>query len=210
MSDISIAIREHVTKDDGFYIECGANDGVEQSNTLFYELYKNWRGLLIEASPSAWAKCRFNRSTQSNIIENCALVSADYVGDTVTGDFDGNLMSSVGGLRRSNPLQIEVPARTLSSLLDQHGIQSVDLFSLDVEGFELNVLKGLDLTRHRPTWMVIEVYDKFLGDILTFLAKNEYMFYRNLSCFNREDNPVWDGTHNDYLFVDMRKQKKGA
>jgi len=33
---------------DGFYIECGANDGVNQSNTWYFEKNLNWRGILIE------------------------------------------------------------------------------------------------------------------------------------------------------------------
>jgi len=33
----------------GFFIECGANDGEFISNTLFFELERNWTGLLIEA-----------------------------------------------------------------------------------------------------------------------------------------------------------------
>jgi hypothetical protein len=32
----------------GFYIECGANDGVNQSNTWYFEKSLNWIGILIE------------------------------------------------------------------------------------------------------------------------------------------------------------------
>ena len=28
----------------GFYIECGAADGEENSNTLFFEMKRNWKG----------------------------------------------------------------------------------------------------------------------------------------------------------------------
>ena len=32
----------------GFFVELGANDGISQSNTLHFEKYKNWKGILIE------------------------------------------------------------------------------------------------------------------------------------------------------------------
>lgn len=46
---------------------------------------------------------------------------------------------------------------TLSSAIDRSGIGThIDFLSLDVEGYELHVLQGLDLIRHRPTWILIE------------------------------------------------------
>ena len=49
----------------GFYIEAGAYDGEEYSNSLFYEVEKGWNGLLVESHPDAFNKmkrrvCFFN------------------------------------------------------------------------------------------------------------------------------------------------------
>jgi hypothetical protein len=52
-----------------------------------------------------------------------------------------------------------VPARTLSSILDEVAAPDVDLLSLDVEGFEAEVLEGLDLDRHRPRYVLVEVLE---------------------------------------------------
>ena len=38
-------------KTGGFYVEAGAYDGEELSNTLLFELYRNWTGLLVEPNP---------------------------------------------------------------------------------------------------------------------------------------------------------------
>ena len=38
-------------KENGFFIECGALDGETRSNTLFFEIFRNLTGLLIEADP---------------------------------------------------------------------------------------------------------------------------------------------------------------
>ena len=46
--------------------------------------------------------------------------------------------------------------RALSSLLDEHRLGAVDLFSLDVEGYEVEVLRGLDFSRHAPRFILVE------------------------------------------------------
>jgi hypothetical protein len=40
----------------GFFVECGAYDGVQGSNTLFFETRRNWSGLLIEANERLFRK----------------------------------------------------------------------------------------------------------------------------------------------------------
>jgi hypothetical protein len=52
-----------------------------------------------------------------------------------------------------------VAARPLSAILEEVGSPAVDLLSLDVEGFEVSVLRGLDLKRHAPAWILIEMHD---------------------------------------------------
>jgi hypothetical protein len=63
---------------------------------------------------------------------------------------------------------VNVPARTLSAILDAHGIERVDLLSLEVEGFELAALQGIDFSRHAPRWLLIEA--RYRDEIDSFLA----------------------------------------
>jgi len=42
----------------GFYIEAGAYDGQQWSNSLFYEVEKGWDGLLVEAHPEAFNRMK--------------------------------------------------------------------------------------------------------------------------------------------------------
>lgn len=191
-----------INKTHGFYIELGANDGLTQSNTAFFEFNRNWTGLLIEPSYKMYLKCVQNR--KNSIVENCACVSNDYCFGTIDGDFDGGLMSSVNGTRLNNPNVISVKATTLEKLLDLHikNNTKIDLLSLDTEGYELNILKGLNLNKYRPQYMLIEIYDYDYDKILMFLNEHNYVLHSNFSNYNKNDNKGWDGTHNDYLFVD--------
>jgi FkbM family methyltransferase len=161
-----------INRDGGFFVEAGAADGFTQSNTYWLERFRGWRGILVEPMPTFVAECRVERPDA--IVVHAALVPADYDGDTVRMAF-GDLMSSVHGSRGDaaterewlqaglrlgwrDPYEMDVPARTLSSILDDHGAPEVDLLSLDVEGFEPQALRGLDLDRHAPRWIVVEAH----------------------------------------------------
>ena len=43
--------------------------------------------------------------------------------------------------------------------------------------------------------------EKNINEVFSFLEEKNYSFVKNLSNFNHTNNPHWDGTHNDYLFM---------
>ena len=188
-------------KENGFFIELGANDGLTQSNTAFFEKSRKWRGILVEPSLVGYNLCVKNRP--ESICFNCACVSNDYNGEYVYGDFQNNmLMGSIDGVRCNSNKLIKVKATTLEQLLDLQTITNIDFLSLDTEGYELNILKGLNLNKYRPNYMLIEIYQKDYNNIIIFLQINKYSLIGNFTNYNLLTNPRWDGTHNDFLFVD--------
>jgi FkbM family methyltransferase len=167
----------------GFFIEAGANDGFTQSNTYYLERMKGWRGILIEGIPELYAECIKNR--RNSKVFNCALVPFEYPHATVEM-VHCNLMSFVKGALGSHQAdekhlakgrdaqpsapvyRVTVPARTLTSVLEECCVRQIDFFSLDVEGFELEVLQGLDLKRYRPNYLCVEA--RFRQSIMDLLA----------------------------------------
>jgi FkbM family methyltransferase len=157
-----------IDRDGGFFVEAGANDGFAQSNTYWLERFRGWRGLLVEPMPQLAHEARISRPDAA--VFECALVPAEHSQATVHMRF-GDLMSTVDGVRSPNwaktgvvlgwfdAYETDVPARTLSSLLDEIGAPEVDLLSLDVEGFEGPALRGLDLARHAPRYVLVEIHD---------------------------------------------------
>jgi FkbM family methyltransferase len=191
-------------KKNGFYIELGAFDGITQSNTYFFELNRSWKGLLIEPSKVSFDLCCKNRP--NNIIVNCCCVSNTYNDTKINGDFNSTLMSSVNGKRLNSNVSVEVKAMTLEKILDENNIDiEIDFLSLDTEGYEIDVLQGLNLEKYRPKYLLIEIYINEFNNILNYLESKNYFLHSNFSNYNHVDSPIWDGTHNDFLFCDKFK-----
>ena len=185
----------------GFFIELGANNGLFQSNTAFLEKEMEWNGILIEPSLKGYKQCKINRP--NSICLNYACVSNDYKDDYIEGDFeDNNPMGSINGDRTGITNLVKVKAVTLEKILDEHCHTNIDFLSLDTEGYELEILKGLNLIKYRPKFLLIEVYTKDYNDIVNFLNLLNYKLHSNFTNYNKIDNPRWDSTHNDYLFID--------
>ena len=174
-------IVEAVPLDKGVFVEIGAFDGVTQSNSVLLEKL-GWNGLLIEPNPGMYAKCIKARPAAK--VVHAACVGKDFARDTTTitdvglmsmteqADFDNDqredwLNRGEGFIRRVRQ-DIEVPAETLSGILDRLGITSVDLLILDVEGAEVEVLKGMDFERHAPGWIVAE--DAYTDSVASYLV----------------------------------------
>jgi hypothetical protein len=128
------------------------------------------------------------------------LGSFEENGTYAYGDFDGNLMSSLNGNRLNRSAEKKVLVRSLQSILDDVGLEKIDFFSLDTEGYEFNILQGIDFSRTQIDYLLIEVYTHQYEEIVSFLTQRGYDLLGSFSNYNKVTNPGWDGTHNDYLF----------
>jgi len=183
-------------KENGFFIELGAYDGLTQSNTAFFEKTKNWTGILIEASRDRYEECVKNRPNSKCV--NTACSATDNA--SISFNHENGLMSKV-----VDDGVYSCDASTLETILDNCEVdRNIDFLSLDVEGHELEVLKGLNLCKYRPNYMLIELWDDSEFDVKTLLYENNYRCLGNYSKYNTRDNPTWgdSGYHNDYLFED--------
>jgi len=197
-----IVTEKYLNFDNGFYIEVGGADGYTQSNTWHLENYKNWTGILVEPDPDAAEKCRNNRPKSD--VFNYALVGNDYPHNEIKlmrriiYSGDPGLMSSIedSPIRQNTEWmkpatdndvtkEIIVQTTTLNGILDSMNVTNIDFFSLDVEGYEIEVLKGLNMKKYCPKVMLIEWHSD-ITDIKNFIAdthdyveqlsKHDYLF----------------------------------
>lgn len=197
LNQLDRKLERYVDYNDGYFVELGANDGVAQSNSLYFEKYRNWRGLLVEPVPQNYLRCRQNRSTRDSIY-CAACVPFDYDEEFVRIAYS-NLMSTPvslesdiqdprahaqwGGCFLSNGeavVEFGAVARTLNSLLLDAGAPGViDFLSLDVEGAELDVLKGVDHQVFRFRYLLVECRD--FVRLNSYLVSHGYQFVEPLS-----------------------------
>lgn len=184
-SDLDAKLQEYLPRV-GYYVEAGAFDGYMESNTYFLERFRGWSGLLVEAVPELhkWAA----RLRPRSVVINCALVPPDLAGEKIPVRYAGT-MSIVSGARGGedgdrayveaatlfdDSYEVQVPGRTLSEILEEAGSPEIDLLSLDVEGYEAAALRGLDLERHAPKLILIEVHTKDHLEAVATLLRDRY------------------------------------
>jgi FkbM family methyltransferase len=154
-----------IFKENGFFVEVGASDGVKLSNTLFFEESMGWNGICIEPNPSAYRDLCINREC---VAYDCAVDIEDgqveftkNVGYTeqlsgITKYYDPRQVNRIaewvdgnaddGGIvpNSGSSEVIQVKSRRLSSIFHECQVTEVDYLSIDVEGAELPVIQSID------------------------------------------------------------------
>jgi FkbM family methyltransferase len=175
----------------GFFIEAGAVDGFFESNTYHLETYRGWSGILIEPVPEMYKRLAINRPKA--ITFNCALVSPEFDGSEVplsASHATSKVTLSNLGFKtnhESTGETILVPARTLNSILKEVGVSRIDLLSLDVEGFEIETLRGLDFMNFKPRYILVECLN---SEAKTEMDRFLYGHYDHVDSLS----------HRDYLY----------
>lgn len=110
---------EYINYQNGFYIECGANDGVNKSNTWFFEKKLNWKGLLIEPNPKVFVELKKNRSNK-NFFSNSLIGSFKDESSIVKMlDTSDSLKNRVINKRITRDNYIRVKSQSLNQILNE-------------------------------------------------------------------------------------------
>lgn len=164
----------------GVCVEVGANNGVDGSTTLHFEEI-GWDCILVEPNP---ALCREVREKRKAQLFECAAsdVSGTAILHVALGAEKSHAVSALGDERKSAQIlrqhgfrtePVEVIVRRLDDILDEaRPPADIDFVSIDVEGHELELLKGFSLDRWRPKILIVE-----------------------------DNSPMWESEVRDYLKV---------
>lgn len=166
----------------GFYVDSGANHWSDLSNTFFYEKCLGWEGLCVEPNAEYHQGIKDGRSC--TLVPECVANASSDLGFSSAGA--GSAVTADG----SGPT---VHCRPLAAMLAQVGSPTVDLWSLDVEGFEMTVLNsGIDFTNIHVIiienfWISTRLSDRFLNE------QGYIKFYQMDidGLFVRFGEPVW-------------------
>ena len=163
-------VLKHVNKAQGTYVEIGAHDGIELSNTYLLE-QMGWIGLCVEPNQKSFKKLVKNRNC---LLDNRAVLHKSNLMLKFNETEDASMSQLNEGLS-------VVKTVSLNDLLDEHNIHHVDYISLDVEGFEYDILSTFDFNKYKVKCWTIEhnVYSTKdwanYGGILHKLLSNNYL-----------------------------------
>lgn len=142
------------------YLDVGAFDGVDLSNTLLFENL-GWQGICVEANSEVFPRLRANRrcvclnvacSDREEMVE---FFSEDRVAPLGTIGREAAEKINAAG-RWSVDAKQTIQAMTVDQILAGYEMPEIDFVSIDVDGSEIAVLRGFDLQRARPKLICIE------------------------------------------------------
>jgi FkbM family methyltransferase len=140
----------------GFFVEVGANEPHRGSQSWQFE-QAGWNGVLVEPQPDLAADLR--RLRRAHVVA-AACSSPANAGSAMTLHVSGPHSSLKPELAVTGVVArktIDVPIRTLDDILEEAKAPApIDFVSIDVEGHEVEVLSGFDLTRWQPRLVLIE------------------------------------------------------
>lgn len=159
LQDVFAALT-HRGKRNGYFVEVGVGSGREISNTYMLEKHFDWNGLLVEPNRASHETIQQQRSarldhraaakTSGNVV-----TFEEYVGHGVHSRVVG-----AGGGHELNEVEkrtYDVDTISLTDLFVEKGVpEVVDFMSLDTEGGEADILRGLDLNKYTVGVIAVE------------------------------------------------------
>ena len=196
--DLDKKLKKYLNYERGFFVELGANDGVKQSNTFYFEKNLKWNGILIEPIKIKYLKCLKFRSSK-NYFYNNACVGFNFknkqikmiYSDLMSSIEDKNIINRVNSkkhalegakylLKNEKVEEFWVNTKTLDDIFHEvNAPKLIDFLSLDVEGSELEVLNGIDFTVYNFKFILVESRDD--DEIIKYLNDKNYNFLEKIT-----------------------------
>lgn len=162
---------------DGVFVDIGAFEAVQWSNTYRLERDLGWRGLAVDVLEEFSAGYRQQRPRTRFVVafvaganDGMATIHINPSQKSVsssTRDFTARFTQTM--------TTRDVPIRIMDSLLDEAGITTIDLLSMDIELGEPTALQHFSIARYRPRLVVVEAHGETRQAILDYFARADYV-----------------------------------
>lgn len=200
-SDVKTIIEQVLGgKESVFFVQVGSNDGVTLDPLHEMVVTRpHWRGIFVEPVKYLYQRLTENYGRARRFVfENVAIGKSSgkrpfyYISEDAhsrssfelpnwchaLGSFDrSHILKHLDGRLEPYIIEEEMECISLQELLDRNSVETINLFHIDVEGFDLEVLSQLDLCRYRPCIILCEhkhlsIAEK--GEMETLLSKAGY------------------------------------
>lgn len=177
-------IKFYNNKEGGFFIEIGASDGLELSNTYLLETKYKWRGICCEPIPKKFEKLVKNRPNSICYKQAVYNQSGLILPFDISNSYD--LLSGISEHIDKHKSSVDNDKTTVQvetiSLLDvlkkSNAPSFIEYMSLDTEGSEFEILKNFDFEKY--TFGLIDVEHNFMEprrtEIRNLLLSKGYIY----------------------------------
>ncbi|MBD1146237.1 FkbM family methyltransferase [Pelagibacterales bacterium SAG-MED28] len=194
-------------KYNGIYVDVGCQNPISNNNTYLLYKNKNWKGVNIDLDQKNIDLFNLVRKRDLNI--KAAVSSGNFKQKIYFYHHKSainTLEKKISNFQNAKVKKIiDVNTVTLNQLLSKNSIKKIDFLSVDVEGHEINVLKGFNIKKYSPQLVVIEFLD---------LKMKEFEFYNNsiknilnsdiYKYFIKNNYSFVNWNHGDLVFVNNK------
>ena len=183
---------------DKTFLEFGATDGLELSNTYLLENNCGWTGVLCEPSPQ-WHDILKKNRPNTKIVTECIWNTSNKKLRFFVSDV--GVLSTLEEFKESDKLSIPgntknriekgnvviVNTISLNELIEKEFKgKSPSYISIDTEGSEFEILKGFDFKKYDPVCFTIEHnFTNLQKDIDEIMKSNNYLrIFKEITAFD--------------------------
>ena len=159
----------------GFFLDIGAYDGMNISNSRFFEIAREWEGLCIEPIPEIFEKLKKNRNC---LCLNGAVSETDGVSQFTRVHSETPWVEMLSGITKythedhkdsaerrvanygGEIKTTKVQTYSMKTISEKFNLKKIDYLSLDIEGGEYEILNSMDFKAIDITCLTVEnVYE---------------------------------------------------
>jgi FkbM family methyltransferase len=195
--DIHVLGEIYNNKTTGYFVEIGAYNGVESSNTYILENI-GWNGICVECNPRYFSELVKVRKSKNY---SYAVYSVDdqQMEFYDSGGYAGLVVTNKHAHIVNDPI-IKVTTKKLASILDEASAPNfIEYLSLDTEGSEFDILASHDFEKYKFGYICVEHnrVEPNRSNIRKLLESKGYRHYRE-----NGDN-TWGVIDDEYILIDI-------
>lgn len=180
----------------GFFVDIGAHHPFRFSNT-YYFYKRGWSGINVDACPGTTKLFGFLRprdiTIESGVGSKEGILTYYSFNESALNTFSEKEAQNKKSSKYKIINQRQIPVVTLKKILDENLPleKKIDFMSIDVEGFDHEVICSNDWLKYRPTIVALELLNSSIENV---------RLHQTAAILFDQNYEILAKTHNTYFF----------